>query len=147
MGDWRVIAHIPHRADKSWVDSIQSYALRPDGRIETWTTFRRKSFDAPQKTVRATIDVVNAETRAEWSVEFFGLTRNRYFITDLDPGYQWAVIGHPSRKYGWIIARERSLPDGAYDAILDRLAVRGYDPARFKKVAQHPGQEIGTDAQ
>jgi len=35
MGDWYVIANIPNLAEKDCVDSIESYALRPDGELIT----------------------------------------------------------------------------------------------------------------
>ena len=139
MGDWRVIANIPYSAQKNCVDSIESYALRPDGTIENWFTYRKKSFDAPQKTIKAQAEVVNKQTNAEWRVKFSSLTKAPYFIIDLDPNYQWTVVGHPSRDYGWIMARDRVLPPAILEAILDRLAVQGYDPARFAKVPQLPG--------
>lgn len=138
MGDWRVIANIPYFAEKGCVDSIESYALRPDGKIENWFTYRKESLSAPQQTIKATGEVVNQETNAEWKVKFFGLIKARYLIIDLDPEYQWTVVGHPSRDYGWIMARERSLPPATYEAILDRLAVQGYDPGKFVKVVQSP---------
>lgn len=136
MGDWRVIANIPYFAEKGCVDSIESYALRPDGVIENWFTFRKNSLDAPQKTIRARAKVTNKQTNAEWRVTFFGLITVPYFVIDLDPAYQWTVIGHPSRNYGWIMARDRTLPAATYEAILDRLAAQGYDPGRFEKVPQ-----------
>jgi apolipoprotein D and lipocalin family protein len=37
MGDWYVIASIPYFAEKDCVDSIESYALRPDGKIDNWS--------------------------------------------------------------------------------------------------------------
>jgi len=139
MGDWRVIANIPYFAEKGCVDSIESYALRPDGVIENWFTFRKKSFDAPQKTFRAQAYVVNHETNAQWKVKFLGgLVAADYLIIDLDPNYQWVAIGHPSRKYGWIMARERSLPPETYQHILKRLGSQGYDVAKFEKVPQKP---------
>lgn len=139
MGDWRVIANIPYFAQKGRVDSIASYALRPDGKIENWFTYRKKSFNAPQKTIRAQAVVVNKLTNAEWRVKFFGLISAEYVVIDLDPNYQWTVIGHSSRKYGWIMAREKTLPGGTYQMLLDRLAAQGYDPGRFVKVPQSPG--------
>ncbi len=139
MGDWRVIANIPYFAEKGCVDSIESYALRPDGVIENWFTFRKGSFDAPQKTFRARAKVVNKQTNAEWRVTFFGLITVPYLVIDMDPAYRWTVIGHPSRNYGWIMARDRTLPAATYEAILDRLAAQGYDPARFVKVPQPTG--------
>jgi apolipoprotein D and lipocalin family protein len=143
MGDWRVIANIPYFAEKGCVDSIESYALRPDGVIENWFTYRKESFDAPQKTLRARAHVVDRATNAQWKVTFFGLVSVDYLVIDLDPDYRWAVIGYPSRKLGWIIARERTLPDATYHAILERLKAQGYDPAEFEKVPQVPPRSAG----
>lgn len=140
MGDWRVIANIPYFAEKGCVDSIESYAPRPDGRIDNWFTFRKQSFDAPQKKFTALAWVHDKTTNAEWRVRFFGLITVDYLILELDPEYQWTVIGHPSRKYGWIMARDKTLPDATYEKILQRLSKHGYDPGQFKKVPQLPSQ-------
>jgi len=139
MGDWRVIANIPYFAERGNVDSVESYALRPDGTIANWFVFRKQSFDAPQKRFDFTARVVNTETNAEWRVRFLPFLKVAYLIIDLDPDYQWTVIGHPSRKYGWIMARDRTLPDDTYAGILRRLAAQGYDPAAFVKVPQVRG--------
>ncbi len=140
MGDWRVIANIPYFAEKGCVDSIESYALRPDGKIDNFFTYRKKSFDAPQKRLQALARVYDPKTNAEWRIRFFGLVTVDYLVLDLDTDYRWTVIGHPSRKYGWIMSREKTMPDKTYAAILERLAQQGYDPAKFKKVPQLPSQ-------
>ena len=136
MGDWRVIANIPYFAEKGCVDSVESYALRPDGRIDNWFTYRKKSFAAPQKKLTALAWVYDHKTNAEWRVRFFGLITVDYLILDLDPEYRWTIVGHPSRNYGWIMARDKTLPEKTYQAILARLAQQGYDPAKFQKVPQ-----------
>jgi len=139
MGDWRVIANIPYFAEKDCLDSIESYALRPDGVIENWFTFRKKSFDAPQKTFRGQAVVVNKQTNAQWKVRFLGgLISADYLIIDLDPAYQWTVVAHPSRKYGWVMARARTLHESTYQGILKRLEAQGYDIEKFQKVPQNP---------
>jgi len=140
VGDWRVIANIPYFGEKNCVDSIEGYRLRADGQIDNFFTYRKKSFSAPQKQMKALAWVVNKETNAEWKVRFFGLLTVDYLIIDLDPEYRWAVLGYPKRKYGWILAREKTLPEKTYQEILGRLAAQGYDPARFRKVPQLPGQ-------
>jgi apolipoprotein D and lipocalin family protein len=138
MGDWRVIANIPYFAERDAVDSVESYALRPDGKIANWFVFRRGSWDAPLKRFDFSAEVVNTQTNAEWRVRFLPMVKVAYLIIDLDPDYQWTVIGHPSRRYGWIMARERTLPDDVYAGILSRLAAQGYDPSKFAKVPQVP---------
>jgi len=140
VGDWRVIANIPYFGEKNCVDSIESYALRPDGKIDNSFRYRKKSFAAPQKKLTALAWVYDHKTNAEWRVRFYGIITVDYLIIDLDPDYRWAVLGYPERKYGWILAREKTLPDHTYDAILQRLAAQGYDPARFRKVPQLPEQ-------
>ncbi len=141
MGDWRVIANIPYFAERGCVDSIESYGLNPDGSIANWFTFRKKSFEAPQKKITAKAKVVNKETNAEWKVYFFGgIIRAAYLVLDRDPDYQWTVVGHPSRKYGWIMARSKTIPEKTYQEILKRLEEQGYDPSLFKKVPQLPEQ-------
>lgn len=141
MGDWRVIANIPYFAEKGCVDSIESYALRPDGEIDNWFTYRKGSFDQPQKKLTAHAVVTNHKSNAEWKVKFLGgLLRAQYLVIDLDPEYRWTVVGHPSRNYGWIMAREKTLPEATYQEILQRLRKQGYDPSRFEKVPQLPSQ-------
>lgn len=138
MGDWRVIANIPYFAEKGCVDSIEGYRSRPDGRIDNFFTFRKGSFDAPQKQIRAIAWVHNKETNAEWRIRFFHLVTVKYLVLDLDPEYRWTVVGHPSRRYGWIMAREKTLPEATYSEILRRLGEQGYDPQAFVKVPQVP---------
>ncbi len=141
MGDWRVIANIPYFAEKNCVDSVESYRLNPDGTIKNFFTYRKKSFSAPEKRIHAKAVVVNHQTNAEWSVKFFGgLISVPYLVLDIDPDYQWIVVGHPSRNLGWIMARNKTLPDATYAAILKRLAAQGYDPSLFKKVPQLPSE-------
>lgn len=140
MGDWRVIANIPYFAEKGCVDSIETYRPRPDGKIDNIFTYRKKTFAAPPSQVRALARVFDPQTNAEWRITFFKIITAKYLILDLDPDYRWTVVGHPSRDYGWIMAREKTLPDATYAAILKRLAAQGYDPAKFQKVPQLPSQ-------
>lgn len=139
MGSWRVIAEIPYFAERGGVDSVESYALLPDGTIYNWFTMRRGSFASSETKFTAHAYVVNKQTNAEWRVKFLGgLISAPYLVLDLDPDYQWTVVGYPSRNYGWIMARAKTMPEPTYEAILKRLAAQGYDPSRFQKVPQVP---------
>ena len=138
MGDWRVISIIPYFAERGRVDSVESYALRPDGRIDNWFVSRKGTFDSPQQRIDALARVHNTTTNAEWRVRFFGLITAEYHIIDLDPQYRWTVVGHPSRNFGWIMAREKTLPEKTLRDIRTRLAAQGYDLSRFVPVPQVP---------
>jgi len=145
MGDWYVIANIPYFAEKGCVDSIESYALRPDGNIDNRFSCRKKSFDAPlEPKAQALATVTDTSSNAVWRIKFFKIFSVKYLILDLDPDYQWVAVGHPSRRYGWIMARSKTLDDSTYQGILRRLADQGYDPAQFQKVPQRRGTGIST---
>ena len=101
----------------------------------------RTRFPAPQKKINAHAIVANRQTNAEWRVKFLGgLLSASYLVLDLDPDYQWTVVGHPSRNYGWIMSRQKTMPEETYHDILRRLAAQGYDISRFKIVPQLPSQ-------
>src|ERR1700744_4986931 len=71
MGDWYVIANMPYFAEKGCFDSVESYALRPDGKVDNWFTCRDKSFDAPMKRkASSVITVEDKSSNASWSVRF-----------------------------------------------------------------------------
>jgi apolipoprotein D and lipocalin family protein len=48
------------------------------------------------------------------------------------------MVGQPSRKYLWILAREPRLADGLYEALLAKAAARGYDVSRMQRTPQLP---------
>ena len=147
MGDWFVIANIPYFAEKDCFDSIESYALRADGDIDNWFQCRKKSFDAPlERKATARAVVKDKTSNADWRVKFFKLISVKYVILDLDPDYQWVAVGHPSRNYGWILARGKTLSDSTYQAILSRLAGQGYDTRRFSKVPQRAAPALAGAA-
>ena len=142
MGDWYVIANIPYFAEKDCFDSVESYALRADGDIDNWFTCRKKSFDAPMERKATALATVKDKTsNAVWRVRFFKIISVQYLILDLDPDYQWVAVGHPSRKYGWIMSRSKTLPESTYRDILRRLGDQGYDTSKFSKVPQRPAAD------
>jgi apolipoprotein D and lipocalin family protein len=147
MGDWYVISEIPNFAEKHCVDSVESYALRADGGIDNWFTCRKKSFDAPMKRITSARAIIaDPHSNATWHLRFLKVISVDYYILDLDADYQWVMIGHPSRSFGWVLARTRTLPDPLYQSILQRAQAQGYDLAKFVQVPQSkPHQAEGGD--
>ena len=78
-------------------------------------------------------------------MRFFKIIPVKYMILDLDPNYQWVLVGHPSRRYGWIMARTKTLDEATYRKILGDAAKQGYDPSRFKLVPQQTQPAAASD--
>jgi apolipoprotein D and lipocalin family protein len=144
MGDWHVIANIPNAIEKNCVTSIESYALRNDGKIDNWFVCNKKNGHQTKLTSLATVK--NTTTNAEWRIRFnldtflgkipvpfhFG-----YYVLDLDDkNYTYSVIGHPSRGLVWIMAREQRMDDMLYTEILSRLEIQGYNISKIVRLPQ-----------
>lgn len=141
MGDWFVIANIPSlSAEKGAVGSVERYARRTDGDIDNVFEAYAGSFFGRKVRFKARAWVVDKKSNAEWKVQFFWPIRFAYLTTDLDPGYQWTVVGHPSREYLWIMSRSKTLDEATYQAIVKRCADQGYDISRIRKVPQTEAQ-------
>jgi len=77
--------------------------------------------------------VVKGSNNARLKVQFFWPFRGDYYITALADDYSWAVVGHPSRKYLWILSRESFMPTDQYEEIVNLIRLRGYNPALIRR--------------
>lgn len=135
-GTWYVITHIPYWLEKGKVATADRYRLLPDGTMENIYVFRRGSFTAPEEEWHGVAWVHDQTTRAHWKVRFLWPFSLDYLIIDLDPEYRWLAVGHPSRNYFWILARERAIPAEIRAGIIARATQQGYDPSAFADVPQ-----------
>ena len=74
------------------------------------------------------LTVTFAKIFGRWIYAFGG----DYWILSLENDYRWVLVGHPTRKFGWVLVRQ---PDILSEA--DKIRIRsamvaaGYDPALF----------------
>ena len=85
------------------------------------------------KTIIGKATVVPGSGNARLKVRFFGPFAGDYWIIGLDEkNYSWALVGHPSRRFLWILSREPTMKESRYQEIV-RIAVRkGYTAERIK---------------
>ena len=131
LGEWYEIARYPNRFQKDCPASKATYSLRPDGRIEVINECCSSDYRKVLRSVRGTAKVVDRESNAKLKVTFFWPFSGAYWIIDLGEDYQYAVVGHPDRKYLWILGREENMNEELYQEIITRLASQGYDPAKL----------------
>ena len=136
LGQWYEIASYPAWFQKGCTGSTAEYRLMPDGRIRVVNRCFKKSLDGPLKASKGKAEVVDTATNAILKVWFFWPFKGDYWIIDLDPDYQWAVVGVPSHKYLWILSRTPQIDARVYEGILTRLVEQGYDPDRLNLTPQ-----------
>ena len=136
-GRWYEIASFPQRFQEGCVATTAEYALRDDGRIRVENRCRDRSFDGPVRSVEGVAWRTDPErTNAKLAVQFFWPFRGAYWIVAIDPDYRWAVVGHPSRDFLWILSREPALDPVLYDRLLEGIEAQGFDPARLRRTPQ-----------
>jgi len=136
LGTWYEIARYPNRFQKECVAVTAEYSLRPDGKIKVVNACRKKTLDGKLKKIEGKAWVADKATNAKLKVQFFWPFRGAYWIIDLGQEYEYAVVGHPKRKYLWILSRTPDMASERYEAIVERLVKQGYDPARLQKTLQ-----------
>jgi len=136
VGTWYEIASYPHRFQKGCVASRAIYSLRDDGQIAVRNECRQGALDGPLRAVEGRARVVDPASNARLKVTFFWPFWGAYWIIDLDTDYRWAVVGHPSRNYLWILSRTPTMEEAVYEQIVARLSAQGYDPARLNRTLQ-----------
>ena len=132
-GRWHEIAAIPAWFQRDCVmDTTADYAPAPDGRIAV--TNACTGADGSRKQSTGTARTVGAPGEGKLEVTFVSvlglplwLAGGDYWILALGPQYDWSVVGHPSRSYGWILARTPTLSVETLRELRGRLAAVGYD--------------------
>jgi apolipoprotein D and lipocalin family protein len=143
-GKWYEIASFPQYFQRGCVASSATYSLRDDGRIDVLNQCRDESFDGKLRQAEGVAWVVDpSESQAKLKVQFFWPFSGDYWIIELDPDYQYAVIGHPSREYLWILSRTPTMQPDQYASVLERIESHGYTLDRLNRTPQPPAPTSG----
>jgi len=132
QGTWHEIARLPMWFQRGCVRSTAQYTLEPAGTVRVLNRCTTTEGAAKEAVGRAF--VTDPETNARLEVEFDswfsrlfpGVARGAYWVIHLEPDYSVAVVGHPSREYLWILAREPVLSDDRYAALVAFAARNGF---------------------
>lgn len=132
-GKWFEIAKYPNFFQRGCVgQATAEYSANPDGSIRVVNRCAGKDGRVVGVEGRAT--VVPGSGNAKLRVNFGGPFGGAYWVVGLDEkNYSWAVVGHPSRRFLWILARTPDLPDATYRQILELVVRSGYDTGRLQK--------------
>lgn len=138
LGRWYEIAHLPAFFQRGCVATTATYALRDDGDIEVVNRCRKGGLDGKPSDAKGKAWVVDEETNAKLKVQFFWPFSGDYWVLALDDDYRWALVGSPDRDYLWILSRTPQLPEGRYEALVNKARDLGY-PVEKLIVTPQPG--------
>jgi apolipoprotein D and lipocalin family protein len=139
-GLWYEIAKLPNRFQKHCAKNVTAeYKLRADKKIDVINSCIEE--DGGIDKAEGIAKVVDLKTNSKLEVSFvsiFGIQLfwGDYWILGLDDNYEYAVVGTPSRKYGWILARTPQLSGEKLNEAFEVLKAQGYDIKKFVMTEQ-----------
>lgn len=134
LGRWYEIARYEQGFQKDCEGVTADYSLREDGKISVVNTCRKPDGSTKDATGRAKI--VDTVTNAKLKVSFFGPFFGDYWVLDHAEDYSWAIIGEPSGRYLWLLAREAQPGSAKVEALYARAQALGYDTAMLRRTQQ-----------
>ena len=141
LGTWYEVASVKQFFSIGLVGSTANYSLNTDGSIRVFNSGNYFSFDGPRSTISGSAIPVDA-SNARLNVAFFGSNSNQglgnYWIVDLDPDYQWAIVSDPTGETCFLLSRTRTITPELRADLLARAAAKGVNTLNVTETLQPP---------
>lgn len=131
-GLWYQIARYFNPAEGDLAGVTAEYTLNADGTVKVVNSGLVGDLDGTPVTIEGVVQVVDPETNAKLSLRFTNPEvpdrEFEYWIIELGEYYSYAVISNSTRSTLYIISRTPTMEESVYQDLIDRLAMRGFDP-------------------
>lgn len=136
LGKWYEIARFDFKFEKGLNNTSAEYSLRDDGKIKV---VNRGYDDSVKKWKQAVgkAKFVGDENMAMLKVSFFGPFYAGYNVIAIDSAYKYALVSGASRKYLWILSREKSIPAEIRKQFLGKADQLGYKTSELLWIEQN----------
>src|SRR4029077_4440144 len=108
QGKWYEIASLPRTTQVDCYGTTAFYSQAPDGTYRFVNQCNVESTTGPLRTVTMKATIPNQAIPAKLAVDVGGYSGD-YWILDVGSNYEYAVVGHPTRMYLWILSRTPTL--------------------------------------
>lgn len=131
MGRWYEIARFPNRFEEGCAGVTATYERLSRQRIAVVNICREGELDAEPQQVKGRARVIDpgklsVSFLSERMSMFDGLAAGDYWVLWVDEDYTTAVVGEPSGRTGWILARTPRIDDETKAEALGALTDAGY---------------------
>jgi apolipoprotein D and lipocalin family protein len=134
-GLWYEVARLPNRFQDHCASDVTAF-YEPMDEQRVAVINRCVEADGGVDQAEGIARVLAGYGNARLQVSFVGLLGLQlfwgdYWIIGLPDDYAYAVVGTPSRGYGWILARDPQLPPDRLEEAFSVLREQGYDESAF----------------
>lgn len=131
LGKWYEIARYPNNFERNCAAPTATYGMNEDGTISVLNACRGgRSREAVAKPVGP------GKLKVDFVPWLGGLAEGDYWVLYVDPGYNLAVVGEPTGRFGWILSRTPQIRQSQLDRAKAALEKNGYDTSALMLVAR-----------
>ena len=128
LGKWFELARHENRFEKGQDAVTAEYSLEDGDTILIVNSGRQGGPKGETNVAEGHAIVADKVTNAKLKVSFFGpFYVGNYWILDRGDNYDWAIVGEPSGRYLWVLARDPKPAPAVAEAIMKRVEALGYD--------------------
>jgi apolipoprotein D and lipocalin family protein len=146
QGKWYEIARLPRTTQTDCHGTTAFYSQASDGALTLVNQCNVGSQTGPVKTVAMSASVPDSTVPAKLALDVGGYTGD-YWILEVGSTYEYAVVGHPSRLYFWILSRTPTLDTPTVQGIVSRAQSKHFDMTQLEYTPQPPpGERTASDS-
>ena len=127
LGRWYEIARFENSFEKGCYGVTATYSRKADGSIKVLNRCLQGSLTGPEEIAEGSATVADKATNAKLNVSFFWPFSGDYWVIGLADDYSWALVGEPSGRYLWILARTSQITPELRAELIAKLQAKGYN--------------------
>lgn len=136
VGKWYEIASFPQSFQKGCNCTTAEYFLTDKDYIRVLNSCNKGSSAGNLDQAEGKAFVIEGSNNSKLKVQFFWPFKGDYWIIELAEDYSYAVVGHPNRKYLWILSRTSQMEDSTYQMLLQRISTKQFDISKLNRTNQ-----------
>ncbi len=128
LGTWYEVGSVKQFFSAGLVNTTANYSLLPDGSIRVENSgnyFTPDGFESRIVGSAVPVDTTNAKLNVSFTGSNSANPPGNYWIVDLDPDYQWAVVSDPTGTSAFLLSRTKAVSPELYQDLVDRAAAKG----------------------
>jgi len=123
-GKWYEIAHAPNFFQRKCIRSTAEYVVTSPTSVSVKNVCFKQGGEISD--IEGIAKIVDVAQPAKLKVRFNIFARGDYWIIDLDPNYQWAVVSGPEKKSLFILSRQAPMDSNLLASIILGLKEKGF---------------------
>lgn len=139
LGTWYEIASVKQFFSVGLVNVTANYQLNPDGSVRVENRGEYFLDGGPESRIVGNAIALD-DSFARLNVSFTGAASSsglgNYWIVDLDPDYQWAIVSDPTGTAAFFLSRSPKVSDLLYQELLARAASAGVGTSAITRTEQ-----------